>query len=92
MNATAFPLDLTRFVEFTPRQEHQHARWLVSGEPKANAKGYARFNQRVGTLLGTITFKHAGGYVCVLEFGGGEIESFAAHVLAPFHEEEVGHG
>ena len=82
-------IDLSRFVTFTPAEQHQHRRWQVMGEPKPNSKGYSRFNYRVGTMLGTIALTGGGGYSVVLQFDDGEIESFRADIL---HAAEVGHG
>lgn len=87
MNSLPLPLtttglDVSHFVTFTPAQPHQHLRWRVLGEPKAGAKGYARFNGRVGTLIGTLEVTHAHGYACVLDVDG-TVETFAPQALAP---------
>lgn len=75
--------DFASFVVFTPTTGHQHRHWRVLGVPQPHAKGHARFNGRIGALLGTIGFRHAIGYAVVLQFDDGATEAFCAHDLAP---------
>lgn len=85
-------IDLSRFVKFTPRADWQWRRWHVLGEPKPQAKGYSRFNGRVGDLLGTVALTHGGGHGFVVQFDNGEIELFGSHALAPARAEVAAHG
>ncbi|WP_395736305.1 hypothetical protein [Prosthecobacter sp.] len=52
-------------------------RWQVSGEKKARRGG------QIGIAIASIGLKHSQGYVVVLQFDDGKIDSFNPHMLSP---------
>lgn len=69
---------LDRHVEITPARVDRHRAWCVGA-------GHKRQGQ-VGQLVASIGLRHASGYVCVLRFPDGALESFGPHTLHPHQE------
>lgn len=66
-------VDVSKFVQWVPNNFGQ--RWRVGSDD-------SRIGQ-VGTALGNIALRHAGGYEVVLQLDNGKIDSFAPTSLLP---------
>lgn len=69
---------LHKFVKWTPYAIRR--RVLVAG--------VGRRGGQVGTALGNIALRHAGGYEVVVEFPDGKQESFAPMALFPVTDDD----